>query len=314
MSTPIPDRATEEAERQAPTLGPAVAAFLAAGDFAPSTRAAYGKTLRALAGHLDTGRPVDQLRADELRDALAELWGSAAPATWNRNAATLGSFATWAADCDWLPDEERARLARLVRRRRVRIDHDRVLSRDTLTALWARRDLPLRERTLWRMLYETAGRAEEVLCLDIEDLDLANRTARTVRKGGDLDLLHYASGTAQILPRLLAGRTRGPVFLAQRPPRPGALLAVGDTDPDTGRGRLSYRRAAETFTEHTGATLHQLRHSALTHLAEDGVPTALLMAKSRHASIRSLARYAQPSQAAVARLTADHDPARRRHR
>lgn len=38
----------------------------------------------------------------------------------------------------------------------------------------------------------------------------------------------------------------------------------------------------------------------------------LLMAKSRHASLRSLQRYARPGLEAVAALTAAHDPARRR--
>jgi len=73
-----------------------------------------------------------------------------------------------------------------------------------------------------------------------------------------------------------------------------------------------YRRAAEEFTVATGWTLHRLRHSALTHLAEDGVDVALLKAKSRHRSLRSLERYVRPSEASVAKLTADHDPLRRR--
>ncbi|MDR7304629.1 hypothetical protein [Haloactinomyces albus] len=30
----------------------------------------------------------------------------------------------------------------------------------------------------WRMLYETAARAEEVLALDVDELDLRNRRAR----------------------------------------------------------------------------------------------------------------------------------------
>ena len=38
--------------------------------------------------------------------------------------------------------------------------------------------------------------------------------------------------------------------------------------------------------------MHQLRHSALTHLAEQNVSLPLLMAKSRHTSLRSLQRYA----------------------
>jgi integrase len=37
----------------------------------------------------------------------------------------------------------------------------------------------------------------------------------------------------------------------------------------TGHARLSYRRAEEIFRAASGGwTLHQLRHSAITHLAE----------------------------------------------
>jgi integrase len=43
--------------------------------------------------------------------------------------------------------------------------------------------VPLREKTLWRMLYETA-RAGEILALDIEDLDLDGRRAAVTSKGG----------------------------------------------------------------------------------------------------------------------------------
>ena len=85
-----------------------------------------------------------------------------------------------------------------------------------------------------------------------------------------------------------------------------------DRSPD-GRGRLSYQRAWSLFREASGGqwTLHQLRHSALTHLGEDGVSAPLLMAKSRHRDLRTLSRYVRPGTKAVARLTAEHDPARR---
>jgi integrase len=62
-----------------------------------------------------------------------------------------------------------------------------------------------------------------------------------------------------------------------------------------------------------GWTLHQLRHSALTHLAEQNVSLPLLVAKSRHASLRSLQHYARPGAEAVAAMTAATDPARRRN-
>jgi integrase len=103
----------------------------------------------------------------------------------------------------------------------------------------------LRERLLWRMLYETAARAEEILSLNIEDLDPEFRRARVVSKGGAIEYVHWAAGTARLLPRLLSGRTTGPLFLTERraPAQGRRALAADDLDPATGRGRLSYPRA-----------------------------------------------------------------------
>ena len=79
------------------------------------------------------------------------------------------------------------------------------------------------------------------------------------------------------------------------------------------RSHNSYQQAEALFAEASGgATLHQLRHSALTHDAEDGTGTPMLMARSGHTSVRSLARYARVSTEALARHQAGRDPARRR--
>lgn len=86
----------------------------------------------------------------------------------------------------------------------------------------------------------------------------------------------------------------------------------GDLD-EHGRGRLSYTQALDLFKAASGgATLHQLRHTRLTRLSEAGMSTPMLMAKSGHTSIRSLARYARPSTEAVASWEREHDPGRRR--
>jgi hypothetical protein len=55
-----------------------------------------------------------------------------------------------------------------------------------------------------------------------------------------------------------------------------------------------------------------LRHSALTHDAEEGTGTPMLLARSGHVSVRSLARYARVSAEALQRHQAQRDPARRR--
>ncbi|GAA3803666.1 hypothetical protein GCM10022226_24320 [Sphaerisporangium flaviroseum] len=118
----------------------------------------------------------------------------------------------------------------------------------------------------------------------------------------------WQTGTARLLPRLLAGRKTGPLFLTDRKARPSVALV--DVDPRTSRARLSYRRAAEVLEQHTTDlpggpyTLHRLRHSGLTHAAEDGASTPMLMALSGHTSVRSLAKYARVSAEVLGRWQA----------
>ena len=121
------------------------------------------------------------------------------------------------------------------------------------------------------MLYETAARASEILALNIEDLDLDARRAPIRSKGGDTEWICWGSGTAHLLPRLIRGRQVGPVFLSERRPGPARRPAARDLCPATGRARLGYDRARILFTRYTGWDLHQLRHSAATHLEVSGI-------------------------------------------
>lgn len=61
----------------------------------------------------------------------------------------------------------------------------------------------------------------------------------------------------------------------------------------------------------TGWTLHDLRHSALTHAAENSANAGTLLAYSGHASVASLARYTRVSPDALTRWQARRDPHRR---
>ncbi|WP_327321168.1 site-specific integrase [Streptomyces sp. NBC_01210] len=195
-----------------------------------------------------------------------------------------------------------------IERRPAPPDRTKALTENRIAALW-RLDVALREKTCWKMLCESAARADEVLCLNVEDLHLGDKRGRTLAKGGATEWIHWQSGTAQLLPRLIAGRSRGPLFLTGRKAPAGTPTL--DVCPETGRARLSYRLAEEIFEENTrllanplaspddvedldGWTLHRLRHSALTHDAEGGTSTPMLLARSRHASVRSLERYARP--------------------
>jgi len=298
--------------RQERTVAEAAEGFLAR-SMPTTTRRSYTQTMgRLSAAH--GALAVSALDGATLDDFATAAWGACAPATWNRHVATLRSFTAHAQRQGWLTVDPAA----VLERRREPDDRTKAIAESSLERLFRRTDVGVREKCLWRLLYETAARAEEVLSSDVDDLDLENKRLRVRRKGGDADWLHFQSGSARLLPRVIGDRRAGPIFLADRRPGPARTPAAVDLCPVTGRGRLSYERAEYLFKKgslkvaNRGWTLHQLRHSALTHLAEEGVNLPLLMAKSGHQNLRSLQRYARPGAEAVAAMTAAHDPARRR--
>ena len=301
-------------EPAGPTLAEAITGHLATLDHPETagTRRVYAGTLAALQAALGANRPLADLAQPAVAEQLAAWftgrWGPRAPATFNRNLDALRAALGYWHDQGWLdPDTDPTRS---LRRRGRAPDRTKAVSRDQIEALLGRQNLGLRERVLWRMLYETAARAAEVLALNADELDLRNRCAKVRRKGGAADVIVWQTATARLLPRLLKGRRTGPVFLTHR--RTRVQLPPGDLDPASGRARLSYRRAAELFEQATGGwTLHQLRHSALTHAAEAGANTATLLAYSGHTSVASLARYARVSPEALGRWQQQRDPARR---
>ena len=81
----------------------------------------------------------------------------------------------------------------MLERRSEPADRTKAIAASSLARLFRREDAAIREKCLWRLLYETAGRAEEVLPADIGDLDLENNRLRVVRKGGARDWLHTSS-------------------------------------------------------------------------------------------------------------------------
>jgi integrase len=116
----------------------------------------------------------------------------------------------------------------------------------------------------------------------------------------------WKTRTARLLSNYLAGRQDGPVFVTDRGAKADAYVGPADRD-ERGRARVSYERAETLFRWWAAvilgkaATLHQLRHSALTHDAEDGASAPMLMTKSGHASIRTLGKYARPGTEALAK-------------
>ncbi|MET8544695.1 hypothetical protein ABZW03_29235 [Kitasatospora sp. NPDC004799] len=192
--------------------------------------------------------------AERLRAAAARRGADTDPRTLNRELSTLRAAVAWWRARGWLAGDPTADL--LLRPLPAPAADAGPLGPEELRALFALR-APLREQALWHLLHESGAPIETVLALDTDHLDLPRR--RTLP---GYAALHWQSGTARLLPLLIAGRAGGPLFLTDR--RAPAGTPARDRCPHTGRARLSYRRAAELLTLHTrplghGWTLRRLR-------------------------------------------------------
>ena len=205
-------------------LGSAVEAFLVTLDHPESrgTRRVYASTLRALRAEFGDATDTGTLEPGHVAAWFTRQWGQAAPATWNRNLDAIRSAQRYWQDQGWMNATD---LTSALRRRQRAADRSRALSRADVERLLTREDIGIRERTLWRLLYETAARSAEVLRLDVGDLDLPNRRAKVRRKGGAIDVIVWQTGTA----RLLAAAPQGPEDrpgVPDRPPGPRPAAAV----------------------------------------------------------------------------------------
>src|SRR6266704_7028876 len=220
------------------TLGQAAEAYLVTlgGAEQASTRRTYGRTLRRVVAEFGPETAPGEVDAERFAEWFGSQWAGRAPSTWNVSLDAIRSAAAYWQRQGWLAADP----SRLLVRRKPRPDRSRALSRAEVEQLLTREDIGLRERALWRMLYETAARSAELLALDAEDLDLPNRCARVRRKGGAIDIIVWQTGTARLLPRLLQGRTAAPVFVTERKAR--VQLPSADLD-ERGCARLSYQQA-----------------------------------------------------------------------
>ena len=211
----------------------------------------------------------DQETGNRLAAEYAARTAMAGARTANRELSALRGAVAWWQEQDWLRADPTAGL---------RLSHPAApgapLTGEQVSALFL---LPasLREHALWRLLHDSGASAADVLALDADQLDLSLHRVRPRAGGIRADVrasgvrtvtagIEWGEGTGQLLRWMLAGRTWGPVFVTER--RAPGRAAGSDVCRVTGQARMSYRRAAEIFTEYTrpldpaakGWTLHQL--------------------------------------------------------
>ena len=176
-------------ERDTTTVQDAADAFLSSPRYAnPSTRRGYTSVLDRLLAGLGASRPLTEVSGEELAGLLEQLWRRCAPATWSRNRGAVTAWLSWCT-ASRMPRPGPAGQRRTAPRAPQRHPRDPPPG-DRPGA--DPRDVPLREKTLWRRLCETAARASEVLALNIDDPGLDARRAPVRSKGGDAEWICWA--------------------------------------------------------------------------------------------------------------------------
>jgi site-specific recombinase XerD len=138
------------------TIAEASAAYLAtlAGPESAGTRRVYSGVLRALTEGLGPETGVATLQPSAVAAWFTGRWSERSPARWNTALDAVRSASWYWSDQGWVHEDP----ARLLLRRRKAPDRSRALSRADVERLLTREDIGIREKTLWRLLYETAAR------------------------------------------------------------------------------------------------------------------------------------------------------------
>lgn len=294
-----------DADRTPPdeALVTAITAFLddlAAARRSPHTRRAYATTLHQLAAsHPGT---VQQLTTEVLQRFFA-THAHLRPASRARQQAAVNSFLTWAVR------HGRIIANPMLHMERVQPDppDPRGVKRAQVEAILA--VIPprqLRDRLLFRLLFETGLRVSEALGLYVEDLDLTrdDEHLRVVGKGGQ-------RRTVLLDDPALVLQLRS--YLKQMGYQHGALFRAAKNGHG---GAVSYQAIQERWAQYCAqagvhCTLHQLRHTHATELINGGVSLATIRKRLGHKRIQTTLRYAEQSD-----VTADAEVRawRRRHK
>lgn len=157
---------------------------------------------------------IPRFTAYGIAELTADSWGTLAPATWNWHVATLRSFTAFCRRTGWLQVD----LCAGRERRPEKADHTKAVGDTSLERLFRREDVPIREKCLWRLLHETAARAGSPL-----PQRRGRRPGQQARQhrgqGGNIEWLHLQSGSARLLPRIIAGSQTGAAVPRRPAPR-----------------------------------------------------------------------------------------------
>lgn len=146
--------------------------------------------------------------------------------------------------------------------------------------------LRLRDRAMLELLYAAGLRITELISLDVDDLDIAERTVRCLGKGAKERIVPVGRmAIAAVDAWLVRGRSR------LRPSAP-ALFTNGRGGRLTRQGGWQIiKRHADAVGLADSVSPHTLRHSFATHLLDGGADVRVVQELLGHASVNTTQIY-----------------------
>jgi site-specific recombinase XerD len=155
----------------------------------------------------------------------------------------------------------------------------------------------IRDYAIYAMMYLTGLRVGEIYDLNIDSIDLKNKTLHVIGKGKKVRVLHLTDELFQVISEYLAVR---PYFYNSS--KTNALFVSKKGN------RLAIRTMEDNFKkliEKSGlklrfnVTCHTLRHTFASHLNENRVDMIVIQSLMGHASSRSTEPYIHPSYQSI---------------
>jgi integrase/recombinase XerD len=254
-----------------------------------STITHYERAIRTFLDYTNAAC-LDAIQVEDVRDYLAHRSAGWKPATVAVTRDTLVIFFNWCASEELMPPVNwLKRVPKVVvdRGSPKRLTPEQVKRLLVATELYANR----RDQAIVHVLLDTGLRSGEVLRLMVGDVDFDCRSLRVdcACKGRRERHVWFTAQTAKRLKAHLRTRKRECSHLFST--RSGAPL--GSSHLLHLVKHLGYEAGIQDMT------VHKLRHTALTVLAEAGMSPILLQRYAGHASITTTLLYARPDDRAV---------------
>lgn len=259
----------------------------------PSKRGADKETyvLAALARLAIAQRPLDQIQAAEIARLRDEWLKALAPATVQRRMALLSHLFNTAIK-EWGYSITNPLLH--VTKPRVANQRTRTLSADELNCILA--SAPNETiKNISRLAWHTAARLGELVSLQWQDVDMnASTMTFPLTKNGSARTVPLVPAARALLASLqpkTPPQSTGPVFATSSGSMTKAWTAAVKKARKAYEANCAKQGALPDAAWLADAHFHDLRHSAVTRLAEHGLSTLELAAISGHKSLSMLGRY-----------------------